>query len=76
MDEESTSDNGTGTREFELGSPPDPAQFDFELERALSSLVFIRAQIPDEALTAGVLGTERAGHAIVISDQGILVTVG
>lgn len=76
MDEDSTSDSKSSNPEFELGSEPDPAQFDFDLEGTLASLVFLRAQIPDEALTAAVLGTERGGHGVVISDKGIVVTVG
>ena len=76
MDEESASKRTSTNPEFELGSKPDPAEFGFDLEGTLSSLVLVRAQVPDEALTAAVLGTERGGHGIVISDQGVVVTVG
>ena len=32
--------------------------------------------MPDEAVTASVLGTERAGHGIVVKEPGLVVTIG
>lgn len=55
---------------------PDPARLAFDLNRVLASLVAIRSYIPDEALTASVLGTERAGHGVIIDDTGLVVTIG
>ena len=40
------------------------------------SLVALRARIPDDAWTAGVLGTEREGSGVVIRDSGLVLTVG
>lgn len=55
---------------------PDPDEFGFDLESALDSVVLLRAEIPDDAFTAGVLGTERAGNAVVIREDGLLLTIG
>lgn len=60
---------------------PPPAQpkaddVGFDLERALSSVVLLRAQIPDEAFTASILGTERAGNGVVIGGDGLVLTIG
>ena len=36
----------------------------------------MRTRIPDDALTAPVLGTERSGHGVVIDQQGLVLTIG
>ena len=48
----------------------------FDLEQALSSIVSLQIRVPDDALTAGVLGTERAGHGVLIDTSGLIVTIG
>ncbi len=53
-----------------------PDQVDYDLERALQSMVALRAEIPSDAFTAGILGTERAGNGIVIDDSGLVLTIG
>jgi len=55
---------------------PDPAAFDFDLDHALKSVVSLQSQVPDSAYTAAVLGTERAGHGVVIGDDGLVLTIG
>lgn len=62
----------------ELESPvrPSPEEYAFDLEKTLDSVVSLRSQIPEDALTASVLGTERAGHGVVIADDGLIVTIG
>jgi S1-C subfamily serine protease len=62
----------------ELESPdrPNPEDYAFDLNTTLDSVVSLRSQIPEDALTAGVLGTERAGHGVVIADDGLIVTIG
>ncbi len=55
---------------------PDPAKVSFDLDRVLASVVSIRTEIPDDAFTAGTLGTERQGHGIVIRDGGLVLTIG
>ena len=44
--------------------------------KALESVLSIRTGIPEDAMTAGALGTEREGHGIVINDQGLVLTIG
>jgi S1-C subfamily serine protease len=55
---------------------PDPAAVSFDLETALDSLVLLRAEIPEDAFTAGILGTERIGNGVVIRDDGLVLTIG
>jgi len=55
---------------------PDPDEFGFDLDAALDSVVLLRAEIPDDAFTAQILGTERAGNGVVIRDDGLLLTIG
>lgn len=55
---------------------PGPDDVSYDLERALSSVVALRSQIPEDALTASMLGTERAGHGVVIDERGLVLTVG
>jgi S1-C subfamily serine protease len=40
------------------------------------ALVSITAHVPDDALSAGLLGTERVGHGVRIREDGLIVTVG
>ena len=62
--------------EIPLDMQPDPADVAFDLGRTLSSVVSLRAEIPDDAFTAGSLGTERRGHGVVIADGGLVLTIG
>jgi S1-C subfamily serine protease len=55
---------------------PRPEDWRFELDRALDAVVQLRAQIPDDAFTAPLLGTERAGNGVVIRDDGLVLTIG
>ena len=55
---------------------PNPEDYIFDLDSTLDTVVSLRSQIPEDALTAGVLGTERAGHGVVIADDGLIVTIG
>jgi S1-C subfamily serine protease len=60
--------------------PPEiqPADDDvsFDLGRVLDAVVSVRSEIPDEAFTAGILGTERVGNGVVIRDDGLVLTIG
>jgi S1-C subfamily serine protease len=60
--------------------PPDlqprPEEVAYDLDAALSAVVGLRAEIPDDAFTAGILGTERAGNGVVIRDDGLILTIG
>ena len=55
---------------------PDAAATRFDLERALSAVVALEADIPPDAFTAPILGTERTGSAVVIREDGLAVTIG
>jgi S1-C subfamily serine protease len=48
----------------------------FDLHAALNSLVVLRARVPEDATTASALGVERLGNGIVISDEGLVLTIG
>ncbi|HRD77798.1 MAG TPA: S1C family serine protease [Hyphomicrobiaceae bacterium] len=39
-------------------------------------MVTIRAFVPEDAFTAETLGTERAGHGVVIDHDGLVLTIG
>lgn len=39
-------------------------------------MVTISAQVPEQAMTAAILGTERAGHGVRIRTDGLIATVG
>jgi S1-C subfamily serine protease len=55
---------------------PRPANYAFDIETALNAVVGLRATVPDDAFTAQVLGTERAGNGVVISNNGLVLTIG
>lgn len=42
----------------------------------LRSVVAVRATVPDDAFTAGALGTRREGSGVVIRDNGLVLTIG
>jgi len=48
----------------------------FDLEAALDAVVLLRAEIPEDAFTASILGTERAGNGVVIREDGLILTIG
>ena len=54
---------------------PRPADYAFELDRVLSSIVGLHSIIPQDASSAETLGTERAGNGVVI-DEGLVLTIG
>src|SRR4029077_8582244 len=45
-------------------------------EAAMSAVVGLRAMIPEDAFTAQMLGTERAGNGVLIRDSGLVLTIG
>ncbi len=48
----------------------------FDLVAALDAVVGVRTEIPADAFTASVLGTERAGNGVVIGKDGLVLTIG
>jgi S1-C subfamily serine protease len=55
---------------------PKRSDVDFDLDGVLDAMVAVRAEIPDDAFTAGILGTERGGNGVVIGEEGIVLTIG
>jgi S1-C subfamily serine protease len=55
---------------------PNDEEARFDLEAALDSMVLLRAEVPEDAFTAGILGTERIGNGVVIRDDGLVLTIG
>ena len=49
---------------------------DFDLVDGLSSIVRLSSKVPEDAFSARSLGTERQGNAILLDDEGILLTIG
>ena len=43
---------------------------------ATESIVSITAHVPEDALSAGLLGTERPGHGVRIRSDGLIATIG
>ncbi|MFQ5659783.1 MAG: S1C family serine protease [Gammaproteobacteria bacterium] len=47
-----------------------------EINRVLDAVVSVYTHIPEDAMTADLLGTERSGYGVVIRDDGLIVTIG
>ena len=62
--------------EFPAAAQPTADEVDFELDRTLLSVLSLRSEIPEDAFTASVLGTERGGNGVVIGDDGLVLTIG
>jgi len=62
--------------EVPLPRQPRPEDCAFDLDRALRSVVSLQATIPEDAFTAPILGTERAGSGVVIAKSGLVLTIG
>jgi S1-C subfamily serine protease len=54
---------------------PRAADYSFDLDRVLSSVVGLHSIIPGDAFSADTLGTERAGNGVLIED-GLVLTIG
>src|SRR5690349_6391621 len=55
---------------------PQPSEVSFDLLAALDAVVSVRAEIPEDAFTASILGTERLGNGVVIREDGLVLTIG
>lgn len=55
---------------------PRPEEVAFDLAAALDAVVQLRAHVPEEAFTAGILGTERVGNGVIIGEDGLVLTIG
>jgi len=54
---------------------PKVEDYSYDLERALTCVVGLRATVPSDAYTAETLGTERAGNGVFIG-SGLVLTIG
>ncbi|HEY4211221.1 MAG TPA: S1C family serine protease [Steroidobacteraceae bacterium] len=55
---------------------PKAQDLPFDLDAAMRSVVLVHTEVPDEAFTASMLGTERIGHGTVIREDGLVLTIG
>ncbi len=58
------------------GPRPAPENVGFDLEPALAAVRSLRARAPADGFTAASLGTEREGNAVLIDENGLLLTIG
>ena len=61
---------------FPAALQPDPDAARFDLASALDAMVLLRAEVAEDAFTAPILGTERAGNGVVIRQDGLVLTIG
>jgi S1-C subfamily serine protease len=59
-----------------LAEQPAAKDYNFDLELALAAIVGLSARISEDAFTASILGTRRAGNGVVISKDGLILTIG
>jgi len=62
--------------EISRRAQPRPENYGFDLDRALGAVLALRSEIPEDAFTASILGTEREGHGVLIGDDGLVLTIG
>ncbi|MEO8037240.1 MAG: S1C family serine protease [Betaproteobacteria bacterium] len=55
---------------------PNAGELHFDLTAVLDAVVKLRAEIPEDAFTASILGTERFGNGVVIREDGLTLTIG
>jgi S1-C subfamily serine protease len=55
---------------------PDPADYPFDLNRALGAVVSLKSRVPSDAFSARTLGTEREGSGVLIREDGLILTIG
>ena len=55
---------------------PTQGEVAFDLKSTFDGIVALRAEIPDDAFTASVLGTDRTGNGVVIREDGLILTIG
>ncbi|MGB6354499.1 MAG: S1C family serine protease [Steroidobacteraceae bacterium] len=47
-----------------------------DLEGISRSVVKLRAEVPEDAFTAAILGSQRTGNGVVINSDGLILTIG
>ncbi|HEY4658648.1 MAG TPA: S1C family serine protease [Gemmatimonadaceae bacterium] len=61
---------------FPERAQPKPEEVRFDLACALDAAVLLRVEVPEDAFTASILGTERIGNGVVIREDGLVLTIG
>lgn len=61
---------------FPQSVQPKPEELSFDLDGVLDAVVMVHSEIPEDAFTASILGTERVGNGVVIGEDGIVLTIG
>jgi S1-C subfamily serine protease len=61
---------------FPLEAQPSQADVAFDLRSALDAVVLLSSEVPEDAFTASILGTERVGNGVVIREDGLILTIG
>jgi S1-C subfamily serine protease len=62
--------------ELPPSAQPKPDDYSYDLDHALSAVVGIKADVPEDAFTAETLGTERVGNGVLIRSSGLVLTIG
>jgi S1-C subfamily serine protease len=65
-----------GNWSFPANLQPAPEELAFDLPKVLDAVVGLRAEVPEDAFTASILGTERVGNGVVIREDGLVLTIG
>jgi len=61
---------------FPQSVQPKPDEVRFDLDLVLDAVVMVHSEVPDDAFTASILGTERVGNGVVIREDGVVLTIG
>ena len=61
---------------FPASLQPKAERLRFDLDATMNAVVMLRTEIPEDAFTAPILGTERFGNGVVIRDDGLVLTIG
>lgn len=65
-----------GDWEFPEALRPKNEGWAFDVGNALDSVLSLSAEVPADAFTASILGTERAGNGVLIDRTGLVLTIG
>ena len=61
---------------FDESLQPRAEDLAFDLAPVLDAVVLLHAEIPEDAFTGSILGTDRTGYGVVIRDNGLVLTIG
>src|SRR5260221_3792392 len=61
---------------FPVEMRPRAEEWRFDLEHAFDAVRGLRAEIPEDAFTSQILGTERAGSGVEIREDGLVLPIG